>query len=219
MKLVIANKNYSSWSLRAWLVLKELGIPFTEEKTSFNAPHWKQDISKLSPSGTVPILVDGQQVIWDTLAITEYVAEKYPDYNIWPKDPAARAYARSVCAEMHSGFGALRQHMPMNIEARLPGMGWNMQVQANIDRILQIWLECRTKWASAGPMLFGDFCAADAFYAPVVWRFVTHSVSVPPVAKVYMDAVQNLSAMKAWEEEALAEKDFVSMDEPYRPHP
>ena len=219
MQLLIANKNYSSWSLRAWLLLRELGIEFTEEKLSFNDPDWKGRVLAVSPAGCVPVLSDGDVVVWDSLAIAEYVADRFPNAGVWPVDPAARARARSICAEMHSGFPALRANMPMNIGARLPGLGMNRRVQANIDRIVRIWTNARTNFGAEGPMLFGRFSAADAFYAPVVWRFVTHGVELPPVAKAYSEAVRSLPSMQAWVQEALGEQEFVDEDEPYRSPP
>ena len=216
MKLVIANKNYSSWSLRAWLLLQQLQIEFEEVRIGFNEPDWHARIRALSPAGRVPVLLDGEITVWDTLAIAEYVAERFPEAGVWPSTRSARSFARSVCAEMHSGFGALRTHMPMNIEARLPGLGWNLEVQDDIDRVLQIWTDARAQFGHDGAMLFGRFCAADAFYAPVVWRFVTHGVELPEVARTYMDAVRALPAMQAWEQAARVEHDYVAMDEPYR---
>lgn len=196
--------------------MKELGIPFEEEKLSFNLPDWKERILKIAPTGRVPILVDGKTVVWDTMAIVEYVAERFTDKPIWPEDPVARARARSVTAEMHSGFHSLRNFMPMNISARLPGLGWNLQVQDDIDRIIEIWTDARTQFGAQGAMLFGAFSAADAVFAPVVWRFVTHAVELPKVCNDYMEAVRGLESMKAWEQEALSENEFVAMDEPYR---
>ncbi len=219
LQLLIANKNYSSWSLRGWLLLEGLGIDFKEEKLSFNDPDWRAKVLALSPAGRVPVLVDGEIVVWDSLAIVEYVADRFPDAGVWPSDPAARARARSVCAEMHAGFQNLRAQMPMNIEARLPGYGWNRSVQTDIDRIVRIWTNARHDFGQGGDMLFGAFSAADAFYAPVVWRFVTHAVDLPPIAAHYVKAVQALPAMKAWVDEALEEHDFVSEDEPYRADP
>ena len=219
VQLFIANKNYSSWSLRAWLLLRELSIDFTEEKVSFNDPEWKSRVQKVSPTGRVPVLVDGDIVVWDTLAIAEHVAEQFPTAGVWPDIGAARALARSICAEMHSGFPNLRAAMPMNIEARLPGRGLNLAVQADIDRIIDIWVDARTRFGGRGAMLFGPFCAADAFFAPVVWRFVTHDVQLPPIAAEYVSAVRALPSMRAWVEEALEENDFVVEDEPYRAPP
>lgn len=219
MKLIICNKNYSSWSLRGWLLLRELGIDFEEEKLSFNDPEWKKRVLAISPAGRVPILVDGDLVVWDTIAIAEHVAERHPDKNVWPADPAARALARSVCAEMHAGFTNLKNNMPMNISGRFPGLGWNIEVQDDIDRIIAIWTNARERFGSGGDMLFGGFSAADAFYAPVVWRFVTHEVELPPVAAAYVEAMRALPSMQDWERVAREEDDFIAMDEPYRRGP
>ncbi|MEL6185683.1 MAG: glutathione S-transferase family protein, partial [Myxococcota bacterium] len=208
-----------SWSLRPWLLLSELGVPFEEEKISFNDPNWKTRFFEASPSGRVPVLVDGEVAVWDSLAIAEYVAERFPEAGVWPAHPEARALARSIVAEMHAGFSALRARMPMNIEAHLPGRGWDLTVQKDIDRILALWKDARTRFGAEGPMLFGRFSAADAFYAPVVWRFVTHDVQVDDGARAYMDAVRALPSMQAWAQEALEEHDYVADDEPYRPAP
>ncbi|MBX2810862.1 MAG: glutathione S-transferase family protein [Myxococcales bacterium] len=218
MKLLIANKNYSSWSLRSWLLLRELAIPFEEEKLSFTDPNWKTSVLSISPAGRVPVLVDDSLVIWDTLSITEYVAEKFPDAGVWPRNREARVVARSICAEMHAGFPNIRAQMPMNIEAQLPGRGWNAEVKAETERIIAIWTTYRNQWAHAGPMLFGAFSAADAFYAPIVWRFITYGVELPPVAAAYRDTICALASMKSWEAEARDEHDFLSEDEPYRTH-
>jgi glutathione S-transferase len=220
MKLLIGNKNYSSWSLRPWLLLRVLGIPFTEEKLSFNAPQFKAKVQRVSPAGKVPVLVDDDgTVVWDTLAIVEYLAERFPGRGVWPQDRAARATARSICAEMHAGFGALRSQMPMNMSQRFPGLGWNLKVQHDIDRILDLWQRAEARFGAEGPFLFGHFTAADAFYAPVVSRFMTHAVALPPPAQAYMAAIQALPAMQEWAEEAARENDFVVQDEPYRAPP
>jgi glutathione S-transferase len=217
MKLLIFNKNYSSWSLRPWLVLRELGIPFEEEKLSINDPKYKERIAKYAPVGKVPVLVteDGM-AIWESIAIIEYAADAFPQAGVWPADPRARARARSLCAEMHAGFSALRNAFPMNIEARLPGRGWSLEVQTDIDRIVDRWTATRAEFGRGGAFLFGKFCAADAFFAPVVSRFVTHAVEVPPVARTYMNAVLELHSMKEWTAAARAEQEYVAMDEPYR---
>ncbi len=220
MKLVIFHKNYSSWSLRPWLLLRELGIAFEEEQLSLNDPEYKTKIGKYAPVAKLPVLVtDEGFAIWETIAIVEYAAEKFPDAGVWPRGEKARARARSLCAEMHAGFSALRNAFPMNIEARLPGFGWNLEVQADIDRIVQRWKATREEFGQEGPFLFGKFSAADAFFAPVVSRFVTHAVEVPPEARAYMTAVLELRAMKEWTAAALEEHEFVAIDEPYRRPP
>lgn len=216
MKLVIANKNYSSWSLRPWLLLKHAGIPFEEEKLSFNDPEFKARVRRYSPVGKVPVLVDGDIVVWDSLAIAEYVAEKHPEARLWPEDAAARARARSMCAEMHSGFAAMRNHMGMNCELSVRGAIFPLEVQADVARVLDIWRTCREAHQAKGPFLFGRFSVADAFFAPVTRRFVTYGTALPAVAKEYVDTISALPAMREWLAEALAEREFVQMDEPYR---
>ncbi len=220
MKLVIFHKNYSSWSLRPWLLLRELDIPFEEEQLSLNDPKYKERIAEHAPVHKLPVLVtDEGFAIWETLAIVEYAAELHPGAGVWPENARARARARSLCAEMHAGFTALRNAYPMNIEARLPGFGWNLEVQADIDRVVRRWLDTRAEFGHGGPFLFGKFCAADAFFAPVVSRFITHAVEVPPEARAYMNAVLELRAMKEWVAAALQEHEFVAIDEPYRRAP
>ena len=215
LTLYTANRNYSSWSLRPWLLMRALDMPFKERQLRFS-PGFHDEISRISPAGRVPVLVAGELVIWDTLAIVEYLAERFPLHAVWPAQPGDRARARSVCAEMHSGFSALRQAMPMNIEARLPGLGWSVRVQDDIDRIVALWTSLRSAHAARGPFLFGTFSAADAFFAPVVSRFETHQVATAPVCDEYRRAVLALPAMQEWIAGALAEHSFVAEDEPYR---
>jgi glutathione S-transferase len=219
MKLLIGNKNYSSWSLRPWLLLTHLEIPFEEEKLSFNDPAFKARVGKYSPVGMVPVLVDGDVAIWDSLAIAEYVAETFPDRGVWPGDRAARARARSICAEIHSGFSALRNAMPMNCELRLDWVPQDVQVQRDIARIVASWSDCRARFGAGGPFLFGAFSAADAYYAPVVRRFLGFAVKLPDVAAAYVATMDALPAMRAWVTAGLAEKEFVKEDEPYREPP
>ena len=231
LKLYIGNKNYSSWSMRPWVLLTQAGIPFEEVMVRFDSFEadsiFKKTMSVISPTGKVPALVDtsvaGDLKIWDTLAIAEYAAELYsaehPDKHLWPKDKAARAVARSVCAEMHSGFTGLRGHCPMNIEASLPDMGqivWRDKpaVQTDVQRIVKLWSELLLKYQ--GPMLFGEFSAADAYFAPVCMRFNTYALPLPQNIAAYVERVTHLPAVQAWIKAALAEKDFVEMDEPYR---
>jgi glutathione S-transferase len=216
MKLIIGNKNYSSWSLRPYMALRQTEIPFEEERITFNDPAWKSRVRTRLVPAKVPVLVDGDQTIWDSIAILEYVAEKYPDRGLWPRDIAARAVARSACAEMHAGFTAFRRNMPMNVTASFPGLGWNIAVQDDIDRICELWSECRARFGAEGPFLFGRFSNADAMFAPVVLRFVTHAVSLPNDAAVYCKAVRATDAMKAWVADAAKENDFIAVDEPYR---
>ena len=223
LKLYIGNKNYSSWSMRPWVLLKQSGIDFEEVMVRFDAldseSTFKKTIVALNPAGTVPVLDDDGVVVWDTLAITEYLAEKFPAKNLWPADTRARARARSICAEMHSGFGALRSACGMNIEANLADIGaivWRDRptVRADIARIEGMWTQLLTQ--HGGPMLFGSFSIADAFFAPVCMRIKTYALPVPPAVTAYVDRVTALSAVKAWIDDAVAEKDFVIFDEPYR---
>lgn len=216
LKLVIANKNYSSWSLRPWLVLRQADIPFQEERISFNDPQLKQKIRQASPSGRVPALVDGDLVVWDSLAIVEYLAEKFPDKHLWPQDVRARAVARSLCAEMHAGFATLRSALVMNFEADLPGRGLNVKVQAEVDRLVEMWQDTRARFGAGGPFLFGGFTIADAFFAPIVRRFLGYAISLPPVAAAYAQAVAALPGYQEWAAGAKAEHDFYAPDEPYR---
>lgn len=225
LKLYIGNKNYSSWSMRPGVLLKQAGIAFEEIMVRFGAnafaddSTFKQGILAVNPSGRVPVLVDDGFAVWDTLAIAEYVAEKFPEKQLWPQDAQARARARSVCAEMHSGFGALRGACPMNIEASLSQTGaiiWRDQpaVRKDVQRIVTMWTELLEQ--HRGPMLFGGFSIADAYFAPVCMRIKTYALPVPGAITEYIDRVCALPGVKAWITDALAEKDFVVFDEPYR---
>lgn len=216
MKLIIGNKNYSSWSLRPWLLLSQAKIPFKEENLSFNATDFGARVRRYSAGGRVPILVDDDVTVWDSLAICEYVAEKFPDKQLWPAERTARATARSMVAEMHSSFQALRSRMPMNCSARFPGMGWDVTVQRDIDRILALWTEARRFGDGGGPFLFGDFSVADAYFAPVTVRFLAYDVKLPPLAQRYLETLHGERAMQAWLEAARIENDFVAANEPYR---
>jgi len=188
MLLVIGNYNYSSWSLRAWIALKSFGFSFDEKRVPLYGPGAKQEILRDSPAGKVPVLIDGKAVVWDSLAILEYLAEKNP--KVWPTDTSDRARARSVSAEMHSGFAHLRTHMSMNVRKRYPGKGRTPEVLSEIERINAIWSDAK------GPFLFGPFSGADAMYAPVVLRFRTYGVQADNQA--YYDAMLALPAMQAW---------------------
>jgi glutathione S-transferase len=205
LTLVIASKNYSSWSLRPYLALAHTGQPFREVLVRLGEPDSAANIAKYSPSGRVPVLLHGELIIWDSLAICEYLAELFPQAELWPRDAAARAVARSVTAEMHSGFTSLRNHMPMNLRARKPGEGRAPGVAEDISRITSLWRECRERHGRGGPFLFGAFSIADAFYAPVVTRFVTYGVELDAVGGAYRDAVLALPALRAWTEAALGE--------------
>jgi len=223
LKLYIGNKNYSSWSMRPWVLLTQAGIPFEEVMVRFDAftpgSQFKATIGKINPVAKVPVLVDGDVVVWDTLAIAEYLAEQFPQQQLWPQDPKARARARSLCAEMHSGFGALRSACPMNIEASLPDTGaliWRDQpgVRADVARLVAMWQDALAH--SGGPLLFGDFSVADAYYAPVVTRINTYALPVPADVRAYIERVCALPGVKAWVAGAQAEKDFLAFEEPYR---
>ena len=213
LKLVIGNKNYSSWSLRPWTAMKVAGIAFTEERIPLYGPASKEKILAFSPAGKVPCLVDGELRVWDSLAICEYLAEKHP--GLWPREPAARAVARSISAEMHSGFQNLRTHMSMNIRKRHPGKGRTPEVVAEIGRIAGMWTECRARHGAQGPFLFGQFSIADAMYAPVVLRFRTYAVDLPPEARAYADAILALPAMQDWIAAAVAETESLPQFETY----
>jgi glutathione S-transferase len=223
LKLYIGNKNYSSWSMRPWVLLKQAGIPFEEVMVRFQPPGsdagFKQAVAAVSPAGRVPVLVDEDLAVWDSLAIAEYLAEKFPDKKLWPQDARARARARSVCAEMHAGFTALRTHCIMNIEASLPQAGaivWRDQpaVRAEVARLVAMWSELLQQ--QRGPMLFGEFTIADAYYAPVCTRIKTYALPVPAQVADYVQRVHELPGVKAWVDGALAEKQFLDFEEPYR---
>ena len=215
--LVIANKNYSSWSMRPWTLLRGREIPFRERMIKFESQEWRDSIGKLSPSGLVPVLWEGEPgtsfATWDTLAIAERLHELFPKRGIWPSDPRLRAQARSAAAEMHSGFRALRGSMPMNIRNRYPGKGMNDGVAKDIARISALWGQAK------GPYLFGEFGAADAFYAPVATRFVTYGVKLKGAAQKYQQTLLDSPAVKAWSTDAVKETEFVAEDEPYATRP
>lgn len=205
LKLVIGSKNFSSWSLRAWLALEHTGAPYEEIFISFGDPDWREQIKRHSPTGKVPYLIDGALGIWDSLAIVEYLAEKFPAAKLWPADSAARAFARSVVAEMHSGFGALRENMGMDLQANAPGKGHTPAALADAARVQEIWRECRARHGAGGPYLLGAFSAADCFYAPVVFRFLSYGVPLDATAKAYCDAMLAHPALAKWREAGLRE--------------
>ena len=201
MKLVIGNKNYSSWSLRGWLAAKQSGLVFEEITVPLYGEDWDEakKTDELAPSsGKVPILWDGDAVIWDSLAIIEYLADKVGRDRFWPKDDAARGMARSMVAEMHSSYLPLRRQLPMNIRKRIEGVAVTADVRADIVRILTLWAEARARFGQGGPFLFGTFCAADIIYAPVVSRFTSYGIPVPGFAQAYMQAVWEHPWMQAW---------------------
>jgi glutathione S-transferase len=205
LTLIIASKNYSSWSLRPYLALAQTGQPFHEVVIGLDEPGTAAKIAQYSPSGRLPALRHGALSIWDSLAICEYLAESFPQARLWPEDKAVRAVARSVTAEMHSGFSALRQNMPMDIRGRKPGKGRAPGVAEDIVRIQALWNDCRSRFGQGGPFLFGHFTIADAFFAPVVTRFVTYEVELDAVGQAYRDTVLALPALKTWTEAARSE--------------
>jgi glutathione S-transferase len=222
LTLYIGNKNYSSWSMRAWVLMRELGIPFDEVKLRLDfsdGSPFRAALARVTPAGRVPVLADGEFAVWDTLAIAEYLHERFPHPGVWPADAQQRARARCLCAEMHAGFAALRSHCPMNLEAELAAQGqriWAEQpdVRRDLARIDRMWGEQLA--ASGGPMLFGAFGAADAFYAPVAARITTYALPVSAGAAAYVQRLAELDSVRAWRAEALAEHDFIAEDEPYR---
>jgi len=214
LTLVIGNKNYSSWSLRPWLLMKQTGIPFVERYIPIRGEAWTAQITRLSPSGKVPALQDGSLQVWDSLAICEYLAERFPEKRLWPTDVATRAAARSVSAEMHSGFQALRQNMFMNIRRRMPNRGRTPETLADIERIVAIWNGCRSRYRQDGPFLFGGFSIADAMYAPVALRFETYAVKTEGAAGDYAQTLLALPAMHEWVAAAHAEKEQLAHYEP-----
>lgn len=223
LKLYIGNKNYSSWSMRPWVLLRQADIAFEEVKVRFDSfdssSSFKKTIGDVTPVGKVPALVDDGFVVWDTLAIAEYLAEKFPDKALWPQDVQARARARSLCAEMHSGFGALRAACPMNIEADLAATGqliWRDKpaVRADVARIVAMWRELLAQ--HKGPMLMGKFGIVDAFFAPVCMRLKSYALPVPAEITAYIERLCLLPGVKAWIDDALLENDFRDFEEPYR---
>ncbi|MEM6266482.1 MAG: glutathione S-transferase family protein [Pseudomonadota bacterium] len=210
MKLIIGNKNYSSWSMRGWLAAKQSGLPFEEITVPILGEQWdqqKQSLGDVQPSsGKVPILWDGDTVIWDSMAILEYLADKVGRDRFWPKDENARGMARAMVAEMHSSYAALRSEMPMNVRRRVPLQNVTDQTRADIVRVLQLWAEARARHGTSGPYLFGTFGAADIFYAPVVSRFMTYGVGVPGFAQSYMQAIWEHDWTRQWIEAAEEEQ-------------
>ncbi len=211
LHLIIGNKNYSSWSFRPWLGLKVAGIAFEETVISLEAKDFKSRVTALSGAGRVPVLLDGDVRIWESLAILEYLAEKFPAAGLWPKDVGARAHARAIASEMHAGFLPLRRHLPMNAARPVKLRALDTAAAADVARIDAIWSECRTKFG--GPFLFGPFGAADAMYAPVVWRFHTYAVEVGAAARDYMRAVMGLPAWAQWRDAARRETWVLPHDE------
>jgi len=204
LHLIIGNKNYSSWSFRPWLAMKVAGIAFSETVISLDAPDFKARVTALSGAGKVPVLIDGETRIWESLAILEYLAEKFPAAGVWPMGPAARAHARAAAAEMHAGFSSLRRRLPMNVMRPVIPRVLD-EAAADVARIDAIWSECRARFGAGGPFLYGAFGASDAMYAPVVWRFHTYAVEVSAAARDYMHAHMTLPAWSEWREAAIRE--------------
>ncbi|MBY0382201.1 MAG: glutathione S-transferase family protein [Xanthobacteraceae bacterium] len=204
--LYIGNKNYSSWSMRPWVAMKAAGIPFEEVVIPlYTGAQDKQRILDVTPSGKVPALVDGDVAVWDSIAIIEYLAEKFPVAGLWPRDAAARAHARAISAEMHGGFGPLRKECGMNIHRPIRAKELSEDAKDNIARVQEIWIDCRKRYGADGPFLFGAFSAADAMYAPVVHRLRTYAIDVKPEVRVYMDAMWSHPAFAEWTAGGLAE--------------
>ena len=224
MQLLIGNKNYSSWSMRPWVLMRQLGIHFEEVKLRLDfSEHsaFRREVARFSPAGRVPVLLDDDFSVWDTLAIIEYLHDKFPGRGIWPEDIRDRARARSLAAEMHAGFAALRNHCPMNIELRAPEIGarlWEEHAALRNDalRIEVMWAEALA--ASGGPFLFGDFGAVDAMYAPVCMRLLSYGLPMPATTRLYVEHMRTAPGVAAWIADALEEKDFIAEDEPYRKH-
>jgi glutathione S-transferase len=204
LTLIIGNKNYSSWSMRPWVAMHAFGIPFSEVRVLLDRQDTANRIAEYTSAGRVPVLVAGEMTIWDSLAICEYLAEQFQELHLWPQEVAARAMARSICAEMHAGFQGLRMAMPFNVRMSFPGRGRNADSQADIGRISEIWEECLSRFGHH-QFLFGDFSLADAFYAPVVLRFRTYGVAMAPALQAYCDRVIAYPAVARWITEALAE--------------
>ena len=217
MKLIIGNKNYSSWSLRGWLAAKQSGLAFEEIIIPLYGNEWqdrKRDIGEMQPSaGKVPVLWDGDAVVWDSLAILEFLADKVGRDRFWPKPDDARATARSMVAEMHSGFVALRSECPMNVRRQVTGVTLSDAARADVIRVLQLWAEARARFGKGGPFLFGTFCAADIFFAPVVSRFLTYGVPVPGFASAYMQAVWEHEWLRQWIAASEAEEWVIEQNE------
>jgi glutathione S-transferase len=210
-KLIIGNRNYSSWSLRAWLLLAEAGIDFDEERLPLDTPEFAERIRQVSPAGRVPVLVRSGQAVWDTLAIAETVAEQWPDRQLWPADASRRAHARSISAEMHAGFAALREAMPMNCRAMGRKVAWSDPLTADVGRIFEIWSDCAARYG--GGWLFGTFSVADAMFAPVALRFRTYGVELPQTAAGYAERLLQSKAMQRWLTAAESETEVLEREE------
>lgn len=212
-RLIIANKTYSSWSLRPWLALAAADIPFTEELVPLGSDAFQARLAGLGTAGRVPVLIDGEAVVWESLAIISYVAERHPEAGLWPQDPLARAMAQAISAEMHASFGALRNALPMNLARPVEPRPVDAPVRKDVDRICALWTAARARFGGAGPFLFGAFGAADAMYAPVATRLRTYGVALDPVSAAYVDAIHAHPAFVRWREAALQESWVVAEDE------
>jgi len=210
LQLIIGNKAYSSWSLRPWLLMRHADIEFTEVRLPLYTTSWNEAIGKYSPTGKVPVLVDGSVTIWESLAICEYLAEKYPDRGLWPTASETRAVARAISAEMHSGFAGLRTEMPMNMRRRIPGKIRASAVADEIGRVVSIWNDVRSRFGDGGPYLFGNFSIADVMYAPIVSRFATYAVELDGTAARYSETILKLPALRAWYAEAQLETEVIA---------
>ncbi len=212
-RLIIGNKNYSTWSLRAWLLLSEAGIEFEEERLALDTEGFADKIAQFSPASNVPVLILNGATVWDTMAIAETAAEHWPDRNLWPSNPAARAHARSISAEMHSGFSILRETMPMNCRAMGRKVSLPDALAADIDRVFEIWSDCHRRYQSGGDWLFGEFSVADAMYAPVVLRFRTYGINLPQSAAAYPDRLLQSTALQDWLADAESEVEVIEREE------
>ena len=218
LRLVVGNKNYSSWSMRPWVLARQAQIAFEEVQLKFDEAGGGLRVAGIdpySPARKVPVLLVDGEPVWDSLAICETLAELYPEKKLWPADATARQVARSVCAEMHSGFQGMRGAMPMNLRASHPGKGRTPQSEKDVARVIEIWTSCRARFGKGGEFLFGTFSVADAFYAPVVTRFRTYAVALPAPAEAYAKAVEQLAAVREWCAAGRRETEFVLADEPY----
>jgi glutathione S-transferase len=213
LHLVIGNKNYSSWSFRPWLAMRVAGIAFEETVISLEAKDFKARVMAVSGAGKVPVLIEGETRVWESLAILEYLAEKFPAAALWPKDDSARAHARAVAAEMHAGFMPLRRLLPMNVWRPVKVRALDDGSKTDVARIEAIWRDCRARYGAAGPFLFGAFGAADAMYAPIIWRFHTYAVEVSDAARAYMGAMMALPAWREWRDAARREPWVLPHDE------
>lgn len=209
LRLVIGNKNYSSWSFRAWLYLKESGVAFQEVRVPLHTPQWEREIPRLSPSGRVPVLWDGDVAVWDTAAIFETLREKIPGAIGWPADPRARAVARSVSAEMHSGFLALREEMPFNCRRHITGIAFGGDALEDVERVKAIWGGCRREFGAGGPWLFGGISVADVMFSAVALRFRTYGIDLGGEAGIFSEALLALSSVQRWLEDAAAEEEVI----------